>query len=118
MEKTRARPAPSLRERIAFDAPVATDDGQGGKETGWEERHTCRAHFRYLRGGETVQAARLEGRQPVVVTIRSNAAASAITPTWRMRDIADGRVFAISAPPVPSDDHLYLEITCVAGEAA
>lgn len=115
-----------LRERVAFDAPLDDPDGSGGIETGWSERIAkIAAHFRYLRGGEVVQAARLEGRQPVVVTVRVNAWTRQITSDWRMRDLRqvqfdeDGDlvagVFKVVAPPVLTENRMWLEITCESG---
>lgn len=66
----------------------------------------------YLRGSEVVQAARLEGRQPVVATIRQNALTDQITPAWRMRDKRTGDIYEISGK-VPTDDRLYYEVTAI-----
>ena len=113
--------AGKLRERVAFDAPAQAPDGRGGVETGWtlpEEAVKVRADFRYLRGGEAVQAARLQGSQPVVVTVRSSAATRSITPDWRMRDAARGDAVAnIRSGPVVSDDRHWLEFTVEFGVA-
>ena len=102
---------------VAFDRPTAAADGSGGTEIGWTEMHACRAAFLWLRGGETVQAARLTGRQPVVVTIWNCAAAREITPDWRMRDARSGTVYNVRTI-VPSDDRATLELTCESGVAA
>ncbi len=72
------------------------------------------ANFRFLRGGETVQSARLEGRQPVVVTIRASSATKAITPEWRMRDIRTGTIYAIRTCPPPGLEG-FIELTCESG---
>ena len=47
-----------LPELVAFDRPVETVDDYGGVATSFVEGYRCNAHFLYLRGGETVQAAR------------------------------------------------------------
>lgn len=108
--------AGALREAVAFDSPTAMADGFGGQTEGWTEEFLTRARFRYLRGGETVQAARLEGRQPVVVTIRACADARAITTAWRMRDTRRGEVYNIRSI-VPTDDRQFMELTCESGVA-
>lgn len=108
-----------LNRRVAFDAPVDAPDGHGGTETAWgdpAQAVSVWANFRYLRGGETVQAARLEGRQPIVVTVRSSAATRVISEAWRMRD-SDGAEYNIRSGPVPSDNRLYLEFTVESGVA-
>lgn len=108
--------AGDLIESVAFDPPTAAGDGQGGQEEGWTESHVCRAAFMYLRGGEVVQQARLSGRQPVVVTVRSCDAAKAIGTDWRMRDTRRGDIYNITTI-VPSDDRAWLEITATRGVA-
>lgn len=108
-----------LTYRVAFDPPLDSPDGHGGTETGWDETSAllARAHFRWLRGGETVQAARLQGRQPVVVTIRNHEAARTITSGWRMRDLTTGEAFNVRTAPVMTDDRMWLEITAERGVA-
>ena len=103
-----------LYEAVAFDSPKSGSDGQGGTVSGWQEEHACRAHFRYLRGGEAVQQARLEGRQPVVVTIRNCVAARALKTDWRMRDRRNVGEFNIRSI-IPSDDRQFIELTCERG---
>ena len=103
-----------LIEAVAFDAPVSQSDGQGGAEQGWAQQYVCHAAFRYLRGGETVQQARLSGRQPVVATIRQSDAALAIGVDWRMRDVRSGTIYNIRTI-VPSELRHYLELTCESG---
>lgn len=110
----------NLFEDVAFDAPTQTPDGSGGTDAGWTAvgtgSYACAAHFRYLRGGETVQAARLVGRQPVVVAIWNCAEGLAITPAWRMRDLRTGVVYNVRSI-VPSDDRAMLELLCESGVA-
>ncbi|MBB4103019.1 head-tail adaptor protein [Allorhizobium borbori] len=92
----RERSAGDLRERVAFDAPIVSDDGYGGTENGWQEQYSCRAAFIYAGGSEAVVAARLQGRESYKVAIRSCAAARAIKTDWRMRNARDAAgVFAI-----------------------
>lgn len=102
--------------RLAFDAPVATPNGQGGQLMGWTERLQAYGWIRWLRGSETVIAARLAGRQPAVVTIPSSAAARLITTEWRMRDVRSGEEFNIRSI-VESDDRADIELTVEKGVA-
>lgn len=106
--------AGKLSARVAFDAPQVLQNGQGGTYQGWAEQHTCWANLRFLRGSETALQGRLAGRQPVVVTIRSCAAAQAITAEWRMRDARTGAVYNLRSI-VPTDDRMYLELTAESG---
>lgn len=105
--------------RVAFDAPKADPDGYGGVEVGWDTDNAVEAFaaFRFLRGGETVQAARLAGKQPIVVTIPNFAAALAITSDWRMRDVNSGKEYQVRTDPVMTDDRHDLEITVGGGVA-
>lgn len=105
-----------LFESVAFDEPTETLDQYGGTESGWIQRVTTRANFLNLRGGETVMASRLAGKQPVVVTIRSHTAGLAIDTDWRMRDLRTGHEYNIRSV-VPSDDRQFIEITAVRGVA-
>lgn len=107
----------SLFDRVAFDAPTVSADGYGGNVSGWSEQFTTQAHIMYLRGGETVQAARLQGRQPVVVTIRNSAQGQAVLPSWRMRDVRSGMVYNIRSI-VRSDNRQFLELTAESGVPA
>ena len=109
-----------LYQRVAFDRPERAPDGHGGVMVGWapdEAAVRVRARFLYLRGGESVQAARLAGRQPIVVTIRNSSEARTIGTEWRMRDLSTGKEYNIRSGPVPSDDRQYLEFTVEGGVA-
>lgn len=98
----------------SFDAPVAASNGQGGTINAWAEQFTVWAAALFLRGGETVQAARLAGRQPVVVTVRRSAHTASIRLNWRMR--ISGVEYNIRAI-VPTDDRAFYEITAESGVA-
>lgn len=103
--------------RVAFDEPNPVPNGQGGQLMGWVERLQAYAAIRWLRGGETVIAARLAGRQPAVVTIPASTAARLITTEWRMRDVRSGDEFNIRSMVV-SDDRADIELTVERGVAA
>ena len=79
--------AGDLTERVRFDAPTAVSDGYGNTTEGWTAGYTCRAQFVYSGGGETVQAARLEGRSVFKVRIRQCNAARALTQSHRLVDL-------------------------------
>ena len=118
---------PDLFYRVQFEKPYEVDDGHGGTETGWDTLHPvrARANFRFLRGGETVQAARLQGRQPVVVTVRKDSDVMKVTAGWRMRGDRQNEggpddasvIYNVRAAPVPSDDRRYVEILVEGGVA-
>lgn len=118
-----------LTRLVAFDAPTISPDGYGGQEVGWTgegEQVKAWAHFRYLRGTESVMASRLQGKQPIVVTIQNFAAGRSIKASWRMRDLHDGSfvsgewvgpVFNIVQEPQPSQDRQWLELLVEGGVA-
>lgn len=119
-----------LDRLVAFDKPERSDDGHGGIVEGWQEAilaHEAQANYRYLRGGETVQASRLEGRQPIAVTVYNCLAARSIDETWRMRDLRDGDwdsgdnwtgpIYNVRLRGVVSDDRRWIEILVEGGVA-
>lgn len=103
-----------LNYLASFDAPVASANGQGGTINAWAEQFTVWAGMLFLRGGETVQAARLAGRQPVVVTVRQSSQTANIKLDWRMR--VAGVQYNVRSI-VPSDDRAFYEITAESGVA-
>ena len=80
---------------VAFDSLTSSSDGAGGTTGTWSEQFTRRAAFTHLRGGETVLAARLEGRHIQVITVRKSAAVDAVTTDWRIRDERTSEAFNI-----------------------
>lgn len=109
--------AGQLIERVAFDARIAEDDEHGNVEGEFVERFQRRAGFTFLRGGETVIAARMEGRQPVVVLVRSDTETRLVDTDWQMRDVRTSSVYAVRSI-IPSDDRQWLHITVESGVAS
>lgn len=118
------RDAP-LVERVAFDGRQEVDDGMGNFEGKFVQVFECRAAFVYFRGTETVIAARLEGRQPIVVRVRRNSMTNQIDHDWRMRDLRNGAwddehwtgpTYAVRSI-IPTEDRLYLDIAVERGVA-
>lgn len=95
--------ARELVERVAFEEPVEMPDGQGGVENGWAPRFECRAAYQRLRGSETVQAARLAGRQPTVIRVRSSEATREAGTNWRIVDQRTGETFNIRSSEITAD---------------
>lgn len=105
-----------LSERIAFDAVTTAADGYGGTIEGFAEQFVVWAGRKFLRGGEGVQAARLEGRQPVILTIRASSQTRVITTDWRARDTRSATVYNIRSVE-PSEDRAFLDLLCESGVA-
>lgn len=112
--------AGDLRHRIAFDRRAATDDGYGNPVSGpWQEQFVLWARVLPLKGSEAVLAARLEGRQPVVITVRVSSQSRQIGADWRARDVNSGAVYAVTAPPANMDErNQFFDILATTGEAA
>lgn len=89
--------AGDLRERFAFDTRSSVSDGAGNRRGQWNEQFVVPAQRGYLRGGESVVAARLEGRSPALLTIWSSVESRRITTDWRCRDVRSGEEFNIRA---------------------
>jgi Phage head-tail joining protein len=86
-----ARSGPGdLRHRVAFDRRKQVDDGYGNTEGDFVEQFMRRAQFIYAGGGESVMAARLEGRGVVKVRVWSCAQTRTISQDWQMRDARSG----------------------------
>ncbi|MGY5791915.1 head-tail adaptor protein len=124
------RGAGILFERVAFDLRVTKQDGYGNEQASFVEQFQRRAGFTFMRGGETVIASRLEGRQPIVVRVRRDSNTLLITPDWRMRDVRngawhgsgddqywDGPIYAVRSI-APTDDRQFLDIMVESGVAA
>jgi head-tail adaptor len=89
--------AGALRTRVACQmrATVA-DDGYGNTlAAAWTTQFTVWAGYQHLRGGETVLAARLENRHPMLVTLRATDDTRRITADWRLVDCAENDVMAV-----------------------
>lgn len=88
--------AGALIDLIAFDERTAVDDGYGNTVSGpFVEQFQQRGGFIMLRGGEGIEAARLEGRQPAILRTRNSPQAQRITTDWQARDVRKGTLFNI-----------------------
>jgi len=95
--------AGDLRHRVAFDRREREKDDSGNWVQKFIEQFQRRAAFIYAGGGETVMAARLEGRGVLKVRIRSCQATRTITQDWQMRDTRLGTVYAIKEVDAVTD---------------
>lgn len=110
--------AGELRERVAFEYRAAVDDGYGNEVSGdWTLGFRCAARIKPLRGGESVQAARLAGKQPVAITVRVSSNTRAVTTDWRVRDTRTDEVYNIRSKVNPDEKRAYFEMECDSGVA-
>lgn len=87
--------AAALSERVAFDEPAGSDDGYGGKTPEWAERFRCDAEMRHMRGDEALRAAREAGVRIFKVRVHACSNLSAMTESWRMRDVRRGDAYNV-----------------------
>lgn len=110
--------AGKLDRRLRFETRETISDEYGNEIAGpWVLQFTEAAKRVWLRGGETVMAARLQSRQPVIITIRNSERARAVTADWRAVDTRDGRVYNLRENPKESDNRGYLEMLAESGVA-
>ena len=78
--------AGELRHRVTFAERNQVQDEYGNVSTGWLVRFTAAANITPRLGGETVEAARLAGRQPVVIRVRQTPDTRRVTTDWKATD--------------------------------
>jgi SPP1 family predicted phage head-tail adaptor len=94
------------------------DDGYGNTVSGdWATGPTVGARIKPLRGGEAVQAARLAGKQPLLITIRYSSATAAITTDWRARNARTGALYNIRSVMNPDERKRFLDLEVEMGVA-
>jgi head-tail adaptor len=102
-----ARDVGALNDRMHFQNRSAIDDGWGNSSAGQGEFETQFTRYAALRpriGGEAVTAARLDGRQPYVVTVHYDRQVLGVTTSWRLVDKNNAnRVLNIISPPADPD---------------
>ena len=75
--------AAALKHRLTFHSPTAASDESGNAYEGWTAHWTISARIQPLRGGEHVMAARLAGRQPVLIQVYNETRTRQIRTDWR-----------------------------------
>jgi head-tail adaptor len=113
--------AGSLRYRMTFAARDTTEDEYGNPSTGWSDKFTVSANITAKVGGEAVDAARLVGRQPVILTVRRSADTRLITTDWKATELESGTEFNIRTaidPFIGDSQHgLWIEMIAETGVA-
>lgn len=95
--------AGDFRRRCSFAKPNSISDEYGNVTTGWQKMFEVAANITPRLGGETVEAARLAGRQPVIVRVRQNPDTIRIRTDWKITDVQSGTEYNIRAV---TDPHL------------
>lgn len=107
----------TLFERVSFEKRTNESDGGGGTKSTWIEQFQCRAEYTHLRGGEAVQAARLQGKHTQVVTVRKSTLSGSVSTDWRIRDVRTNEIYNIRDRE-PETNRMYISFTCERGVAA
>jgi head-tail adaptor len=113
--------AGSLRYRLKFAERDTTEDEYGNASTGWAERFTVSANITAKVGGEAIDAARLAGRQPVIISVRRSPDTRQITTDWKATEVENGTEFNIRTaidPFVGDSQHgIWIEMIAETGVA-
>lgn len=99
--------AGQMTKRAALLEPVKNVDDDGQVVQSWADRGTVWCNWTPRRGGEAVQQARIESRNPAIITVRASALTRRITSEWRVR--IDGREFDVKEDPTETPDRAFLE---------
>lgn len=110
--------AGELRERVAFDQQFVEDYSPSyGLTVGdWQEQFTCAARIKPLVGTEPIQAQRLKGVQPLVITVRSSQNTRMVDSSWRIRNARTGTQYQIRSV-TPDEKRTWIDFLCEAGVA-
>lgn len=98
--------AGQFKRRLTFRRPAV--DPVTEENAGYADVATRDARVEPLRGQESVQAARMAGKQPVRIAVRNERALSGIDNSWQAKD---ARAAADSPPVVIAWDILSAQIT-------
>lgn len=115
------RSAGPLKTKVFFQARPLVNDGYDNMVPGgeWETQFHpdgTWANLQPMVGSESVQASRLQGKQPYLVTVRASEDTRLVNSSWRIVVKNDpDRVLAITAPPI-EPERGWIEIIATDGE--
>lgn len=101
-------------ERIAFDQRAIGETGV--RDGDWVEQFVYSAEVTHLVRGETVIASRLQGVQPIVVSVLRSTDSRRVTTDWRARDVRSGATYNIRAV-TPAKTRDRIDFLCDGGPA-
>lgn len=99
--------AGDLTKRATLLEPIEAVDDDGQVVQSWADRGTVWCNWTPRRGGEGVMQARIESRNPAIITVRASALTRRITSEWVAR--IDGREFDVKEDPTETPDRAFLE---------
>jgi hypothetical protein len=90
-------------------------DANGDRLGDWgDDAITLPAKFAPLkmtvRGGEAVMSERLQGRQPVILTVRDCAGARLIASDWRAVNERSGEIYGVKGASMNGDNIAFIDI--------
>jgi head-tail adaptor len=113
--------AGAMRYRLKFAERDTTEDEYGNPSTGWTDRFTVSGSITAKVGGEAVDAARLAGRQPVILTVRRSPDTRLVTTDWKATEVESGTEFNIRTaidPFIGNSQHgIWIEMIAETGVA-
>ncbi len=113
--------AGDLRYQVKFSERDTVNDEYGNPSTGWTDRFTVSANITPRLGGEAVEAARLAGRQPVIIRVRKSADTALIRTDWKATNTIDGTEYNIRTAVDPNQGNVehgkYIDMMAEAGVA-
>lgn len=108
-----------LRWRIGFYQRALQSDGYGNNEAEYpaDPEFEVWALLVPKLGGETVQAARLAGKNMVNITVRRSSNTLTVTDAWRAKDENSGVIYNIRSIIDPDGKRQWIEMLCEQGVA-
>jgi hypothetical protein len=108
-----ATPAGARNRRVRLERRALDENGDRAGDWGVVGPTRQSARIKSLTGGEAVQAARLQGSQPVVVFLQPSALNRAIDNSYRLVDAISLQIFDITSATV-SEDRSDVEVLATA----
>jgi hypothetical protein len=108
--------AQQLRERVTFQ--WRDDSGAPGAASEWTDQFTLAARLKpRLTGSEDIVAGRMTGKQPYVMTVRSDRRSRMVDGSWRAFDARKGigpnnrphRLFQILSKADVQEDNRFID---------
>lgn len=110
--------AGALRRSLSFQVRSAFQDQYGNTVTGdFATQFTVDAQVKPRMGSEPIINQRLQGVQPVTITVRSSSQTRQITPAWRAVDSRDGTKIYNLRTAVADEKNRYIEMLADDGPA-
>lgn len=97
-----------LTRRATLLEPSFTDNDPDGQPIdGYVARSTVWCNVLPRRGGESIQQARMEARNPAIITVRASRLTRRITNEWRV--MIGGKTFDVKEDPQETQDRMFLQ---------